>query len=309
MKFKKADKKGSFLRMALAGPAGSGKSYTSLEVGRFLGKKVAAIDTERGSLSKYADKFDFDVMELENYKLTTYIEAIKLAEKEGYDVLIVDSLSHAWFGVGGALDAVEKVASRMKTPNSYTAWKEVTPLQNELINTILSVKCHVIVTMRTKTEYIMTTNSKGKMAPKKVGLAPIQRDGIDFEFDVFADMTLDNDLIITKTRCSPLQNETFSKPGKEFASILLEWLGEVEETKELQGVTAIDDTDFIDAKQSKDLWNLAVKTGYSKEASLKLLLEHKIGSFKEIPIEKHELLNYAHCMYPFVEYRRERPAR
>jgi hypothetical protein len=109
-----------------------------------------------------------------------------MCEKEGYDVIIIDSLSHAWAGSGGLLDLQGVVADRLK--NSYTAWREVTPLHNQLVETMLQSSCHIIATMRSKTEYILELNDKGKQQPKKVGLAPIQREGMDYEFTIVFDI-------------------------------------------------------------------------------------------------------------------------
>src|SRR5690242_19965331 len=109
--------------MALVGPSGSGKTYTALKIATNLvpSGKVALIDTERGSASKYAKLFKFDVLELRNYHPEAYIKAIKAAADNGYDVLIIDSLSHAWNGDGGVLSIVDKKGGR------FDAWKDVTP--------------------------------------------------------------------------------------------------------------------------------------------------------------------------------------
>lgn len=226
MGFKKATKAQSKARIALIGPSGSGKTYTALNLAKYLGQKVAVIDTERGSASKYADIFDFDVMELETFHPKNYIDGIKEAEACGYDVLIIDSLSHAWMGKDGALELVERAATRMKSGNTFAAWREVTPLHNELVDTMLRCNMHLIVTMRAKTEYIIETNEKGKQVPRKVGMAPIQREGLEFEFDIVADMDLDNNMIISKTRCSALAGGVFNKPGEEVANIIKAWLSD-----------------------------------------------------------------------------------
>lgn len=222
--FRKATKYESRLRMAIDGPSGAGKTYTSLSIAKHLGGKVAVIDTERGSASKYADIFDFDVLELESFNPNIYIQAIKTAESAGYDVLIIDSLSHAWSGKGGALELVDAAAKRMNNPNSFAAWREVTPLHNQLVDAILQAKLHIIVTMRSKMGWVVEADAKGKQSPRKVGMEPIQRDGIEYEFDVVGDMNLDNDLVVNKSRCSDLAGQVYAKPGKEIAAVLTAWL-------------------------------------------------------------------------------------
>ena len=233
--FKKATKTQSRLRLALCGPAGSGKTFTALTVAAELGKgatrRVAVLDTERGSASKYSDRFDFDVVELEDYHPKNYVKVIKAAEDAGYQVLVVDSLSHAWTGKGGALDLKDQATSRSRSGNSYTAWREITPLHNELVDSILGADLHVIVTMRSKTEYILEDNGKGSKQPRKVGMAPVQRDGMEYEFDVVGDMDWQHTLIVSKTRCSELSGAVIKHPGAEFAQALATWVGSGEKAK------------------------------------------------------------------------------
>lgn len=166
-KFQKATKKKRKLRLAISGPSGSGKTYSALSIGCNLGKKVALIDTEGspesgGSAELYADFFDFDCVVLPSYSPATYIDAIKSAGEEGYEVIIIDSLSHAWFGAEGALEQVNKEMARSGSRNSYTAWRNVTPLHNALVQTILHSNAHVICTMRAKEKYVMEEDDKGR---------------------------------------------------------------------------------------------------------------------------------------------------
>lgn len=222
--FKKAVKHEAKLRLSIAGPSGAGKTYTALRLATGLGKRIAFIDTERGSASKYADEFDFDVMELRPpYHPDRFLAAIKDAEEAGYDVCIVDSLSHAWNGPGGILELVDE-ESRKSKGNSYVAWAKGTPIQNKFIDGLTGAGMHIIGTMRSKTEYILEQGSNGKSTPKKVGMAPIQRDGFEYEFDVCLEMTPDNDGIVGKTRCSPIAGRIFAKPGEELAALLQDWL-------------------------------------------------------------------------------------
>ncbi len=232
LEFKKATKTQARLRMALIGPAGSGKTYSALAIATNLGSSVAVIDTERGSASKYADVFAFDSLELESFSPDLYVEAIQSAERAGYDVLVIDSLSHAWMGKDGALEQVDAAAKRERG-NSFGAWRNVTPKHNALIDAIVGSKCHIISTMRSKTEYAQEKDDRGRTVIKKIGLAPIQRDGIDFEHDVVGDMDQDNNLLITKSRCQKLTNKVINKPGKDVAEILKAWLtdGAVEPPK------------------------------------------------------------------------------
>jgi hypothetical protein len=187
--FKKAVRESAKLRLALTGPAGSGKTYSSLQIAKGLDGKIAMIDTERGSGALYANICDYDVLRIDPpFEPTKFLQGIKAAEDAGYNVLIIDSLSHAWAGEGGILTIHDRTAKAVR--NSFDAWREVTPQHNQLVDTILASTCHIIVTLRTKTGYeIITENGKTKVS--KVGLAPIQREGLEFEFTVVMDLSVE----------------------------------------------------------------------------------------------------------------------
>lgn len=232
MSFQKATKRSARLRLALIGVAGAGKTYTALNIAKHLGGAVAVIDTERGSASKYSDMFDFDVLELEAFSPQMYVDAIQAAEEAGYEVLVIDSLSHAWTGKGGALEQVDRSAKRSQSGNTFGAWRNVTPLHNAMVDAIINTKMHVITTMRAKTEYVQEKDEKtGKVTVRKVGLAPVQRDGLEYEFDVVADLDMDNNLIVGKTRCSAVAGAVIPKAGKEIATKLKAWLSDGTETR------------------------------------------------------------------------------
>lgn len=223
MQFKKATKKQARLRMALTGPSGAGKTYTAIAVGQYLGARIAVIDTERGSASKYSQEFEFDVLELDSFSPGKYVEAIHAAEEAGYDALIIDSLSHAWIGKGGALEQVDRAAAKIQSKNTFFAWRDVTPQHNALVDAMLRSSCHIIATMRAKTDYVIE-NVNGKQTPTKIGLAAIQRDGIEYEFDVAADLNLQHQFITSKTRCRALDGVVIDNPGKQLADMLNAWL-------------------------------------------------------------------------------------
>ena len=214
--FTKAQKSASKLRMALAGPAGSGKTWTALAIATGLGERIALVDTERGGGNYYADQFDFDSLELTSFHPDQYIKALAAAIEEGYQVVIIDSLSHAWFGRDGALELVDRAAKRSQSGNSFMAWREVTPLHNKLVDAMLKAPVHVVVTLRSKTEYILETDTRGKQVPKKVGMAPVQRDGLEYEFDVFGELDHQHTLLITKSRVYGLADTVIEQPDQSF---------------------------------------------------------------------------------------------
>ena len=223
--FHKALKTDARLRLALMGPSGAGKTLTSLHLAQDLDAgPIALIDTERGSASKYADQFDFDVLELDSFHPEHYIEAIHAANESEYGVLIIDSLSHAWAGKGGALELVDEAARKMKSSNTFAAWRDITPLHNRLLDAILGTDCHLIATLRSKMENVQDKDEKGRTLIRKVGLQAIQREGVEYEFDVVGEMDIDHVLTITKSRCPSLADRVFPNPNGEVSTELKEWL-------------------------------------------------------------------------------------
>lgn len=224
IEIRKAERMKSKLRLGLAGPAGSGKTMSALKVAKGLGSSVCLIDTERGSGDLYADLYDYSVITLEPpFKPDILVEAIHEAEKAGFDVIVLDSLSHFWNDEGGLLDQADKMQSSGK--NRFTLWSELTPQHRRLVNAILNSPKHIIATMRSKQEYAMETDDKGKTSVKKLGLAPVQRDGMEYEFSVFFDITQDHYAKASKDRTNMFGNEVMildEQTGKR----LLGWLNQ-----------------------------------------------------------------------------------
>ena len=222
--FLPATKEQAKARIALTGPSGSGKTYTALLTGTRLGGRVAVIDTERGSAAKYADEFAFDTLQLSSFEPTTLVKALAAAAQTGYDVVVVDSLSHFWSGIGGMLEQVDFAAKRLGSATSFAGWKEARPMERAMIDALLSYPGHVIVTMRSKTEYVVEPDERGRIVPRKIGLKPEQREGIEYEFDVVGDLDQDNTLVISKSRVKPLAGAVIRKPDVAFAESILAWL-------------------------------------------------------------------------------------
>lgn len=215
-------------RIALAGPSGSGKTYTALTLATRLSDKVAVVDTERGraSLYKGINGWQFDPWNPQSFAPTSLAEALAVAGGNGYGCIVVDSLSHYWMGVDGMLEQADR---RAKGGNSFSGWKEVRPDERRMLDAIASYPGHVIVTLRTKTEYVIEEDARGKKVPRKVGTKPEQREGIEYEFDVVGDLDLDNTLTISKTRIPMLHGQVIAKPGPEVAETIADWLADGED--------------------------------------------------------------------------------
>ena len=221
--FHKAERKQAKLRLALCGTSGSGKTYSALKIATGLGGKIAMIDTEQKSGELYANDFKYEVATLSPpFSPNRYIEIIKMAENSGFNVLIIDSLSHAWTGQGGVLEMHDQACKT--THNSFAAWRDVTPHHNALVDAILQSSLHIITTMTTKTAYEVQQNDKGKHVPVKVGLAPIQRDGMEYEFTAVLDLSIDGHIATSSKDRTSLFDGTFFKPSEKTGEQLLEWL-------------------------------------------------------------------------------------
>jgi hypothetical protein len=240
-------------RIAIDGPSGSGKTFTALRLATALAKggKIAVVNTESGAVQKYIGlnpdgvPWDFDICELNSFAPTAYAEAIIEAGKADYSVLVIDSLSHAWEGEGGALEMVTNASAR----NKFTAWKDVTPMHNRMIGSILRSPCHVIATMRSKVEYILEDDGKGKQVPRKVGMAPVQRAGMEYEFDLYCSMDWDHVLRVSKSRCPDMDGAIAVKPSASTFGPLVSWLTDGAEVP--AGYYSANESDFAKYDQQQ----------------------------------------------------------
>ena len=227
--FRSAAKKNRGARISIQGVAGSGKTWTSLRIAHGLstGKRFAVVDTEHESASLYygINGIEFDSCVMDRYDPRDLIKALDAAAAAGYGVVVIDSLTHFWKGTDGTLAQVEKAAGRYGN-NSFAGWKDGTPLQNDMVDALLSYPGHVIATMRSVTEWVLQENARGRREPVMVGMKAEQRKGIEYEFDVVAEMNVDNRLRFLKSRCPALHQKAFDKPDgiRDIAEPVLAWL-------------------------------------------------------------------------------------
>jgi hypothetical protein len=221
--FARATKKAAKGRVAIDGPSGSGKTYTALTIATVLGDRIAVIDTEHGSASKYADLFEFDTLHLHRYSPQILIDALAAAADAGFQVVVVDSLSHFWMGTDGMLEQVDKAAKRAGG-HGMSGWKELSPVERNMVEAMLGYPGHLIATMRVKTDWVEGENARGKRQMMKVGTKAVQREGLEYEFDLVASMDLNNELTVSKSRCPALSGEIVDRPGVAFAETFKAWL-------------------------------------------------------------------------------------
>lgn len=219
MAFQKATRKQIKLKLALCGQSGGGKTYSALRLAGGMGSKIALIDTENGSASLYSDRFNFDTMDIHPpFTHDKFIQGVKDAVEAGYDVLIIDSASHFWEGI---LEYKSKLDAR--GGNSYTNWSDAGNKFKGILDAILQSDIHIICCLRSKMDYVLETNDRGKQVPKKVGLAPIMRDGIQYEFTTVWDIDAAHQASVSKDRTGLFQDK-IELITEDHGKRLIEWL-------------------------------------------------------------------------------------
>ena len=226
MQFQKAERKKSKLRLALTGPSGSGKTYGALLTAKGIGGRIAVIDTEKGSASLYSDIVDFDVLELSApYTPERYRQAVQLAVNNGFDVIIIDSITHEWSGAGGCLELNDEIAKAKFKGNTWSAWSETKARHRALIDDLLACHAHIILTMRSKTETAQA-EVNGRKQVQKLGMKAEQNDGIEYEFTTVLDLIHDGNFAQPskdRTGLFPPNGNPF-KLSIETGQKLVEWL-------------------------------------------------------------------------------------
>ena len=232
---KKAKREKIYAKIALMAPSGGGKTYSALrlatgmaqEIEKETGKKAKILmgNTEQKRGYYYANEFEYDIVDIEApHEPEKYVDFINFAVQNGYDILIIDSLSHAWSGQGGVLEMVDRKAATSRSNNSYTAWRDVTPEHNRLVDTILQCKMHVIVCMRSKTAYELQENERGKKVPVKVGLAPVQRDGMEYEFTIVFDIEREKHYAVASKDRTGLFDGKIEPITTETGELIRKWI-------------------------------------------------------------------------------------
>lgn len=230
--FTQASKNRCKIKMALQGPSGSGKTYSALLLAYGITqnwKKVAVIDSENSSSHLYSELGEYSVLQMSApFTPEKYIEAIKLAVENGFECLIIDSLSAEWNGSGGILDIHGNIPG-----NSFTAWAKVTPRHNAFLQTILQSDIHVIGTMRSKTDYVLSEKN-GKQVPEKVGLKAVQREDSEYEFTIVFELDQRHQANVGKDRTGLFKNRPELMLNAEVGLEISRWCNQnIESSQEL----------------------------------------------------------------------------
>jgi hypothetical protein len=270
MKLSIAQRQQVRLRLGMSGASGFGKTYSALILAHGMTgdwSKIAVIDTENNSASLYANLGKYNVLSLTApFSPERYIEAIKMCEDAGMEVIIVDSITHEWEGKGGCLEIVESLGGK------YQDWAKVTPRHQAFVQAILQSKCHVITTVRRKQDYDMVKGDNGRLSVTKVGTKEVTRDGFEYE------LTINFELINDKHLAKASKDRTGLFMGKpEFlittdtGKALLEWCNDgvdvaaelVEAITEVNGCTDLaclkEIWEKYDQFQNNKEWQAVVK--------------------------------------------------
>lgn len=223
--FRKAERTQQKLRLALEGPSGSGKTFSALAIARGLvGPQgiIAVGDTENGSASLYSDKFDFFTVDIKPpFHPDKFVQVIEEAERGGIHCLILDSITHEWTGAGGMLDIHDKMPG-----NSWTNWAKCNPIHDRFINAMLQCNIHIIATMRSKQTHVQEDGDNGKKVIRKAGMAPQQRDGLDYEFTSVLYLDISHQARGDKDRTGLFPTDRWFLPGEDTGQMLAQWLGQ-----------------------------------------------------------------------------------
>lgn len=231
IQFVKAERQQRPLKMCMQGVTGVGKTFNALRLASAICRrldippKIAVLDTENMSSTHYTDEFSFDVIKgLKTWSPLNCIEVINDAQRLGYSFIIIDSLSLFWSGKGGTLEMADEAAAKMRAKNTFAAWKDVSPIQNQMLETITGSNIHLIATLRTKMRHEIEQDDKGKNQVRKMGMAPIQREGIEYEFDIILDLDLDHSALVTKSRMRSLADRHIKQIDDDIGFEIADWL-------------------------------------------------------------------------------------
>jgi len=276
MKLQTAQRKRAKIKLALQGPSGSGKTYSSLLIANGLcpnWSKIVVIDTENGSADLYAHLGAYNVLSIPApFTPEKYIQAIELCEKEGMEVIIIDSVTHEWENL---IDFHSSLQG-----NSFTNWGKITPRHNAFVQKLLQSQAHIIATIRTKQDYVLN-DKNGKMVPEKVGLKSVQRDGLEYEFTLVFDLDMRNNATASKDRTGLFYGKPEIKLGVKTGVTIKNWCERIEEEESIDISERINDCrsiqELLDLYKQYPQYREARKAEFEQHKR-KLILQQETSS-------------------------------
>lgn len=218
MHLQQASRKKAKIKLGIQSPSGGGKTMSALLIAYGLcgnWSKIAVIDTESNSADLYAHLGEYKTLSLEPpYSPERYMEGIDICLEAGIEVIIIDSTSHEWDNL---LDYHSSLQG-----NSFTNWAKVTPRHEAFVNKILQSNVHVICTIRSKTDYVLTEKN-GKQVPEKVGLKAHQRDNLEYEFTLVFELSMAHHAKTSKDRTGLFMGKAEFVPTIDTGRLIAEW--------------------------------------------------------------------------------------
>lgn len=234
LSFRKAARRQAKIKIGLQGSSGSGKSYSALLLAYGLAgdwPKIAVIDSENNSADLYAHLGDYNVVPISApFTPEKYVEALQLCHQHQMEVVVIDSMSHEWENL---VDAHSKMPG-----NTFQNWGKITPRHNAFVNAILQAPMHVIGTIRSKQDYVMSEKN-GKQVPEKVGLKGITRDGMDYELTVVFDIDTRHMASASKDRTNLFVNKPDFQISADTGKAIKNWCNLNQTPQDLEPVKDI----------------------------------------------------------------------
>lgn len=252
-------------RLMLSGPAGSGKTFSALEIADELGERILVVDTEKESALTYADKFVFTHLPWHSPFDPQELGKLLVEAGADYDVIVVDSFAHFWTGQGGTLDIAD---------GKFGGWKTARPAQGDAVEGILSCSAHVIICVRAKIEYVqeeIVDGGRKKQVVKKLGMAPQQDSALEYELNLAADIDMEHRISVSKSRTTEVPvGRTFPNGhARDLGKAYGEWLESGEAFADLALRAQIDTARRgLSDEQKRDLWKVWQAQGLPSNAQL-----------------------------------------
>lgn len=199
LEFKKAVRKSVPLLVSIASPSGGGKTYSALLLAAGMAGptgRVGFLDTENGRGTMYEDSpgikkalpNGYEYAELQApFSPDRYIQAIKAAEQCGINVLVIDSVTHEWEGIGGCTEIAETKKLR-GMPNWALAKKE----HKLFVLHCLSSTMHIVFCIRARDKVKIVKvmkNGQEKEEIVPIGITPITEK--NFVYEMMVSLMLD----------------------------------------------------------------------------------------------------------------------
>lgn len=283
---KKATREKIYCKIALMAPSGGGKTYSALrlatgmaeEMEKETGKKARILmgNTEQKRGYYYANEFDYDIVDIEApHNPEKYVEFIKFAVDEGYDILIIDSSSHEWEGRGGCLELHQQAGGQ------YQSWGKVTPRHNKFIEAIADSPIHIIATMRGKDQYEMSKDDRGKTSVQKIGVGAKQREGFEYEFTCTFLIDQKTSMAeVQKDNTHIFENEGATLLSEDYGRRIIQWANSGEGyTPPVRGRESATENSSDDlASIKKEIISLCTQLGGTKNTELMSTLKSYVSS-------------------------------